>query len=140
MKMNINKLIIAVDRIHASKLDGYKRIGVTRVNVSNSIGWKNIPVKVPARLNISYKSVDGVRLCTAKLVFQTCEEIVDFERQVYRCKTAEGFYMLIGSDTRPYPITTVNDTHPDNMTDSQLSEVSVDYTTPTHIPYILNNV
>lgn len=134
--MNINKLIVAVDRIQASEVKGYHRIGLGSVKVSTSIGWKNIKVKVPARLNITDKVEDGVRLYTAKLVFRTCEEMFDCEKQVYRCKTASGNYILIGSDTRPYPITTVNDSHPDNMTDSQLIEVSVDYTSPVRIPYI----
>ena len=47
-----------------------------------------------------------------------------------------GRYYLIGNNDRPYPVTTVNDNHPDNMTDSQLYEVTVNYTSAGKIPYI----
>lgn len=44
--------------------------------------------------------------------------------------------LLIGSPERPYPVGTVSKNHPDNMTDNQLSEVTVTWTDIHDIPII----
>lgn len=128
--------IIAIDRVHVDSLIGFGRISTSRVMVSSSISWKEIAIQIPARLTISDKIEDGVRIHTAQLVFRTCEEVDTRERQVYRCKTADGRYYLIGTDSRPYPVTTVSEPHPDNMTDSQLNEVTVTYQSAQRIPLV----
>ena len=134
--MNTPRNIVAVDRLRAGGIIGLRQASATSVHVSTATPWENIPIKVPARLTISDKIEDGVRLHAAQLIFRTCEEPHEIERMVYRCKTADGRYYLIGNNERPYPVTTVNDNHPDNMTDSQLYEVTVNYTSAGKIPYI----
>ena len=134
--MNSPKNVIGIDRLQSGSIVGLRKLSSTSVAISSSNSWKNIPIKVPARLTISDKVDDGVRLHTAQLVFRTCDEPQEIERMVYRCKTADGKYFLIGNNDRPYPVTTVNDNHPDNMTDSQLYEVTVNYTSAEKIPYI----
>lgn len=134
--MNSPKNVIGIDRLQSGSIVGLRKLSSSSVAISSSNSWKNIPIKVPARLTISDKVDDGVRLHTAQLVFRTCDEPQEIERMVYRCKTADGKYFLIGNNDRPYPVTTVNDNHPDNMTDSQLYEVTVNYTSAEKIPYI----
>lgn len=134
--MNSPRNIIAIDRLQAGGIIGLSRISKQCVSVSSSTPWESIAIKVPAKLTISEKIEDGVRLYTAQLVFRTCEEPGDRSRRVYRCKTADGSYYLIGTNDRPYPISTVNKNHPDNMTDNQLDEVTVSYTSATKIPFI----
>ena len=134
--MNSPKNVIGIDRLQSGSIVGLRKLSSTSVAISSSNSWKNIPIKVPARLTISDKVDDGVRLHTAQLVFRTCDEPQEIERMVYRCKTADGKYFLIGNNDRPYTVTTVNDNHPDNMTDSQLYEVTVNYTSAEKIPYI----
>ena len=134
--MNSPKNVIGIDRLQSGSIVGLRKLSSTSVAISSSNSWKNIPIKVPARLTISDKVDDGVRLHTAQLVFRTCDEPQEIERMVYRCKTADGKYFLIGNNDRPYPVTTVNDNHPDNMKDSQLYEVTVNYTSAEKIPYI----
>lgn len=134
--MNSPKNVIGIDRLQSGSILGLRKLSSSSVAISSSNSWKNIPIKVPARLTISDKVDDGVRLHTAQLVFRTCDEPQEIERMVYRCKTADGKYFLIGNNDRPYPVTTVNDNHPDNMTDSQLYEVTVNYTSAEKIPYI----
>ena len=134
--MNSPKNVIGIDRLQSGSIVGLRKLSSTSVAISSSNSWKNIPIKVPARLTISDKVDDGVRLHTAQLVLRTCDEPQETERMVYRCKTADGKYFLIGNNDRPYPVTTVNDNHPDNMTDSQLYEVTVNYTSAEKIPYI----
>jgi hypothetical protein len=134
--MNTPRNIIAIDRIQAGSIIGLRKIDESNVTVSSLTSWESIPIKVPARLTFSEKIEDGVRVYTAQLVFRTCEEPGDRRRMVYRCKTADGRYYLIGSNDRPYPVTTLTLNLPDNMTDSQLSEVTVNYTSAAKIPYI----
>ena len=134
--MNSPKNVIGIDRLQSGSILGIRKLSSSSVAISSLNSWKNIPIKVPARLTISDKVDDGVRLHTAQLVFRTCDEPQEIERMVYRCKTADGKYFLIGNNDRPYPVTTVNDNHPDNMTDSQLYEVTVNYTSAEKIPYI----
>lgn len=115
---------------HITAID---RVSATAFTSSGSSPWESVDFKVPAHLTLSDKIEDGVRIYTAKLVFRACMEPGHTERQVYRCKTADGKYYIIGSGGRPYTITTVTDDHPDNMTDSQLYEVTVNYTTQQKI-------
>ena len=135
--MNSPKNVIGIDRIQSGSIVGLRQLSTSCVAISSVNSWESIPVKVPARLTISDKIEDGVRLHAAQLIFRTCEEPHEIERMVYRCKTADGRYYLIGNNERPYPVTTVNDNHPDNMKDSQLYEVTVNYTSARKIPYIL---
>lgn len=135
--MNTARNVIAIDRVPATSLLGYQRTGVNSVNLDANTPWQSLSVKVPARLTISDKIDDGVRLHTAQLVFRSCEDITDLGRWAYRCKTADGKYYLIGTDERPYPVGTCTTNHPDNMTDNQLCEVTVTYTSAEQIPYII---
>lgn len=128
--------IIRVDRVRVSSITGYIRVGESSARVGSDIPWNVIPIKVPAKLSISDKIEDGVRLHTAQLVFRTCEDAGDLERWAYRCYTADGRTLLIGTSERPYPVGIVTQNHPDNMTDSQLDEVTVSYTSASRIPYI----
>ena len=135
--MNTPRSIIAVYRVPANSVSGLKRVDANSVQVPVSIPFQRIAIRIPARLTISDKVEDGVRLYTAQLVFRTCEDIDDRERMVYSCKAADGKFFLIGTGERPFPVTTVNEPHPDNMTDSQMNEVTVSYTSAAKIPYIL---
>lgn len=135
--MNTPRNVIAIDRVSVLEVIGFKRISSSSVELSSQTNWESIPVKVPAKLTVSEKIEDGVRMYTAQLVYRTCEDTGKRKRLVYRCRTADGRYWLIGSDARPYPITTVNKVRPDNMTDSQLDEVTVNFTSSYKIPYII---
>ena len=124
--MNSPRNVIAIDRIPVSSLLGFQRVGTNSVKLNSEIPWQSLSIKVPARLTISDKIDNGVRIY-----------LTDLARWAYRCKTADGKFYLIGTDERPYPVGTVTTNHPDNMTDNQLSEVTVSYTSGNPIPYIL---
>lgn len=132
--MKSTRNIIAIDRIPVTSLTGFVRTGIINVKVANNLPWQSLDIKVPARLTVNDKIEDGVRLHTAQLVFRTCEDISDLGRWAYRCRMADGPYILIGSPERPFPVGTVTKNHPDNMTDSQLDEVTVTWTSPHGIP------
>lgn len=135
--MNSLRNIIAIDRVSVSGLATVSRCSASSVKLANGTSWEEIPIQVPARLTMSDKIEDGVRQYTAQLVFKTCGDVGKRDRMVYRAKSADGYYFLIGTNDRPYPITTVNEPHPDNMNDSQLPEVTVTYTCSSMIPTII---
>ncbi len=135
--MNSQRNVIAIDRVSVSSLTGFIRVGTNSVKVSSDVSWHKLAIKVPARLTISDKVEDGVRLHTAQLVFRTCDEYDDGGRWAYRCHTADGRKYLIGCNSRPYPVATVTKNHPDNMTDNQLDEITVTWTTSQRIPVII---
>lgn len=135
--MNTLRSIIAIDRIPVNSITGFIRVGSSEVRVGNDIPWESISIRVPARLTVSDKIEDGVRLHTAQLVFHACDWEGGSGRWAYRCHMADGSSILIGTPERPYPVTTSTENHPDNMTDSQLDEVAVSWTSPDEIPYII---
>ena len=129
--------IIRIDRVRVSSITSYARLSEKSAKVGSDTPWSVIPIKVPAKLSISDKIEDGVRLHTAQLVFRTCEDTGDLEHLAYRCHTIDGHCLLIGTPERPYPVGTAIQNHPDNMTDSQLDEVIVNWTSSQKIPHII---
>ena len=133
----MKKSVIAVDRIAVLDLVGYQRVSDQSVTLSSSINWQPVSIRVPARLTVSEKMSDGVRLYTAQLDFHTCSTPGDLSRQAYRLTLADGQQLLLGSPARPFPVGTATENHPDNLQDSQLWQVSVAWTTPAPVPQLL---
>ena len=134
--MKSAKNIIAIERVGVSSLKDFRRLNLSSVQLSDSIAWRPLDIRVPARLTITDKIEDGVRVYTAQLVFRTCEEIVELDRYAYLCHTADGRLILFGNPERPYPVAMVTRNRPDNMADSQLDEFSVNWSTVYPIPYV----
>ena len=133
--MNSLKNIIAVYKLKASELIGVKSKGMGLISVP-SLTWERINIQTPARMSINTK-VDGKNtLYTAQLTFRTCEELDDREHLVFMVQLANGKWMVLGTQKRPYCVVQVQQTMPDNMSDSQLNEVTVTLTSPQRIPYI----
>lgn len=130
-------LVTAVERTYYHNLEGMRYFGQTGVILPVGIVWSPLPVKVPCSLIISDKNEDNNTLYTAKLVFRTCQDIVDRKHYVYRCRLADGRYRLLGSDERPFAIMSVTENMPERITDSQLNEVTVSYSTNRFIPVVL---
>ena len=85
----------------------------------------NLNILVPAKLSYNNKVVDKNMLWETKLVFRTCQEPTDNEHYAYRLTLADGQVIVLGSGERPYPVTTAAVNISDNMSDSQLTEVTV---------------
>ena len=130
------QIITAVDRIPVTSLVGMSRVSKTGVKLPYGINWQPIAIKPHAQLSISDKVEDKNTVWTVKLVFKTCEEFGDRGRWAYRCKLVDGSYRLIGSNERPYPITSVLENMPENVTENQLNEVTVNWQSAHFIPYI----
>lgn len=133
--MNTLKNIIAVYKLKVTELVGMTSNGKGLVALP-SLPWERIDIQTPARMSINSK-IDGKNtLFTAQLTFRTCEEIDDRGHWAFKIQLANGKWMVVGTQLRPYCVIQVQQTMPDNMTDSQLNEVTVTLTTPQRIPYI----
>ena len=131
------QIITAIDRIPVTSLVGMSRVSKTGVKLPYGINWQPLAIKPHAQLSISDKVEDKNTVWTVKLVFKTCEEFGDRERWAYRCKLVDGSYRLIGTDERPYPVASVLENMPENVTDNQLNEVTVNWQSVHFIPYII---
>ena len=130
------QIITSLERTPVERLQGMTQVSATSVRLLPGISWQSLKIKPHAQLSISDKVEDGNTVWTAKLVFKTCEEFGDRGRWAYRCKLLDGRYRLIGSDERPYPVASVLENMPENVTDNQLNEVTVNWQSARFIPYI----
>ena len=131
------QIITAIDRIPVTSLVGMSRVSKTGVKLPYGINWQPLAIKPHAQLSISDKVEDKNTVWTVKLVFKTCEEFGDRGRWAYRCKLVDGSYRMIGTDERPYPVASVLENMPENVTDNQLNEVTVNWQSAHFIPYII---
>ena len=131
------QIITAIDRIPVTSLVGMSRVSKTGVKLPYGINWQPLAIKPHAQLSISDKMEDKNTVWTVKLVFKTFEEFGDRGRWAYRCKLVDGSYRLIGTDERPYPVASVLENMPENVTENQLNEVTVNWQSAHFIPYII---
>ena len=134
--MNRHRTIVKIYSVPVTELASVCRSGIDTVTVPTSVPLKELAIRVPARLTLSDAKADGVRMYSAQLVFRTCEDMKDVERMAYVCEAANGESYLIGDSVRPYPVTTTSQVLPDNATDSQLMEVTVNYSSRRKVPLI----
>jgi hypothetical protein len=72
---------------------------------------------------------NGIILWTSTLTFYTRDGVTAESAPVcYRFKDVEGNVYLIGSGSRPYPVVTVKDTNPEDVTTRRAKTVSVEWT------------
>jgi hypothetical protein len=134
--MKFIRIVTKVERTPVSGLQGMTRISSSEVRLPSGISWEPLKAKPHAQLSVSDRIEDKSVIWTAKLVFRTCDDVADGGRWAYRCRLSDGTYRLIGSDERPYPTATVLDSNPENVTENQLREVTVNWQSPHRVPYI----
>ena len=134
--MNLVKIVIGVDVIEASSLDGMNIVRKGVVSLPSNLSWVPVRIQVPAKLTIINKVDDKNTVWTTTLQFRTCEDCSWRKHACYRVHLSDGRKLLIGSSSRPFPVTVTNDSMPDNVTDSQLQEVTVTLTSRNKPPQI----
>lgn len=128
------KNVIAVYRIQCLALEDSSSISLARnIDLIKGLG-ERIDIVVPAKLSINNKVVDKNHVFEYQLVFKTCEKLEVRGHWAYAVDLADGTSLLIGSNNRPYPVTTSSQTLPDNLTDSQLTEVAVTISLRSELP------
>lgn len=134
--MKLIKIVTAVERTPARNLMGMARVDMTSAILPAAIEWQPIDIKPHAQLVITDKQEDKNTVWSAKLTFKTCETIADRGHYAYRCRLKNGQCRLIGADERPFPVLSVSETMPENVTDNQLNEVTVSWSSPRFIPSV----
>lgn len=134
--MKVLKNVIAVAAVQSYDLEGVERKSPGVVSVPDSVPWEQVEIQVPAKLSIINKVEDKNTVWTTTLTFRTCEDRFDRKHPCYMVTLANGKRLLVGSSERPYPVTVTSETMPDNLTDSQLQEVTVTLTSRSRPPVI----
>lgn len=121
--------VIAVYRLQCSALQSL----ASNIEMVKEHG-ERIDIVVPAKLSINNKVVDKNHVFDYQLVFKTCQKLEVRGHWAYAVDLADGCRLLIGSCSRPYPVTVSSQTIPDNLTDSQLTEVTVTISLRSELP------
>ena len=112
--------VIAVYRVQCSDVD--------RVDTDPYFDFgPELNTIVPAKLSINNKVVDKNVLWEYKLDFRSCQDLQVDGHWAYVLKLANGKWLTLGTKDRPYPVTVSSKLLPDNLSDSQLWEVSVSW-------------
>ena len=130
------RIVKTVERISVQKLVGMTRISNSEVLLPEETDWQKIAIKPHAQLSVADKQDEKNTVWDVKLVFKTCDAFDFQKRWAYRVLLNTGHYMLIGTDDRPYPVTSASDTMPEKVTDNQLTEVTVSWKTNRRVPVI----
>ena len=130
------KMVMGLERISCSALE-VETAGLNTVRITNNPEWEEVRTKKHPSLSITKKSEDKVPVYTATLKFYTCEDLDDCGYYAYKVKLADGSYRLIGMGERPFPVTVTEETMPEKPTDNQLNLVTVTWSVPRNIPYII---
>lgn len=118
--LNMISNVIAVYRVQCSDVD--------RVDTDPYFDFgPELNTIVPAKLSINNKVVDKNVLWEYKLDFRSCQDLQIDGHWAYVLKLANGKWLTLGTKDRPYPVTVSSKLLPDNLSDSQLWEVSVSW-------------
>lgn len=125
-------LRIPVANLPISALHGNKTF-----SLPDNLEWEKVDFRRPAKLEITEKIDDKVRIYTHKLTYGTCEEDVDTNTiYAYLLTDIDDRKRLLGLHSRPYPLATVSEVHPDSYGTSTLNEVTVSWTSTRKAPLI----
>lgn len=126
-----------IQRIPVEKLPFIVMLVDKNFSLSDDLDWEEVTFKRPAKLEITEKVDDKVRIYTHKLTYSTCEEDIDTDTiYAYLVTDIDGRKRLLGIPSRPYPIVTVSEVHPDSYGTSTLNEVAVSWTATRKAPLI----
>lgn len=119
------KKVIEVARVPVKMLAQIELVGHDSVRLPENLDIEYLSMKLPASVTIVDKIEDHVRIFEHTLKFRTCQSLESNHRYAYVIKLIEGERFLLGTKERPYPVTTVQDSYPENVTENQLLEISV---------------
>lgn len=134
--MRFLRNVIAIDRVPCELLTGMFRKSASEVTIPQDIPWEELCIVKPARLSYNNKVENKNTVWQTQLVFKTKEELDWTGNWAYRLTLVDGWKLLLGSSERPFPVTVMSQNLPDNLSDSQLAEVTVTYNSRWRIAII----
>lgn len=129
------KNVVAVYRLQCLNMPSASQKSLSQIFATMKENGDGLNIVLPAKFSDNNKVSDKARLYEYQLVFRTCEDLDVNGHWAYAVVFADGTCCILGSDSRPYPVTVSSRTLPDNFQDSQLREVTVSYAVaaPVHI-------
>ena len=128
--------ITSILRIPVGKLPFSSLLGNKTFSLPDNLEWEKVKFQRPAKLEITEKVDDKVRTYTHKLTYSTCEDVDTNGIYAYLLTDIDGHKRLLGVPSRPYPIATVSEIHPDSYGTSTLNEVAISWTSTRKAPLI----
>lgn len=97
-------------------------------SIPGSDKWPKVKCQKPAKLEITDKLEDGVRLYTHKLTLRLPDDDLDTSvPYAYLVTDLESNKYLIGVGDRPYTIINMSDIHPDSLGSSTFVEAVIQW-------------
>ncbi len=135
--MRYLNFITKIQRIKTSKLPFEVLLGHKTFTLPDNLEWENVEFIRPAKLEITDKFDEKVRIYTHKLIYRTCEDEVELTGiYAYLVTDLDGRRYLVGIPSRPYPTINISEVHPDSYASSTLTEVTVQWVAPRKAPRI----
>lgn len=129
--------ITKVQRVPVSELPFETLTCNKTFSVPGSAKWPKVKCQKPAKLEITDKLEDGVRLYTHKLTLRLSDDDLDTSvPYAYLVTDLESNKYLIGVGDRPYPIINMSDIHPDSLGSSTFIEATIQWTYTRKAPKI----
>lgn len=89
--------------------------------------WQTVCTVGLGTLEVSDELTDGCRLFTTRLTYTTPQRPAPVaEPQAYRLTLADGRQLVVGVPMRPYPLTTITDTHEGKASGAAACQVKVE--------------
>lgn len=128
--------ITKVQRIPVSELPFETLTCNKTFSIPGSDKWPKVKCQKPAKLEITDKLEDGVRLYTHKLTLRLPDDLDTSVPYAYLVTDLESNKYLIGVGDRPYPIINMSDIHPDSLGSSTFIEATIQWTYTRKAPKI----
>lgn len=120
--------ITKVQRVPVSELPFETLTCNKTFSIPGSDKWPKVKCQKPAKLEITDKLEDGVRLYTHKLTLRLPDDDLDTSvPYAYLVTDLESNKYLIGVGDRPYPIINMSDIHPDSLSSSTFVEAVIQW-------------
>lgn len=123
--MNKVRIITKVERTLCNNLNGLLRAGINSIKLPEGIQWDEVVCREHASLSTTEKVDDKVPVFGSTLKFYTCQDIQDHKNYAYRLRFADGSHLLLGTERRPFPVMTVQDSMPEKPSDNSWTEITV---------------
>ena len=128
--------ITKVQRVPVSELPFETLTCNKTFSIPGSEKWPKVKCQRPAKLEITDKLEDGVRLYTHKLTLRLPDDLDTSVPYAYLVTDLESNKYLIGVGDRPYPIINMSDIHPDSLGSSTFIEATIQWTYTRKAPKI----
>lgn len=115
-----------VEFASAVSLSSMEIVAPAKCKFKSEPSFTEININELADVKIEDSLENNQKIFTSILSFKTCarDPLAD-RRLVYRLTAADGTQYILGSKSRPFPITTEENPFPSNPTESSLKKVTV---------------